>query len=63
MTIQLTTQILLAERDLTAAVPEGRYEAATQAGPRELSARALRASAGFGLRLADRLEQHYRLAA
>ncbi|HSN10977.1 MAG TPA: hypothetical protein VLS51_02570 [Propionibacteriaceae bacterium] len=62
MTVQLTTQILLAERDLPAPVSmEGRFVRA--AGPRWLSAKALRASARFGLRLADRLEQGYRLAA
>lgn len=62
MTVQLTTQILLAERELPAPVAtEGHVVMA--AGPRWLSARALRASARFGLRLADRLEQGYRLAA
>jgi hypothetical protein len=62
MTIQLATQILVAERDLPTPVSiEGRV--VTAAGPRWLSAKALRASARFGLRLADRLEQGYRLAA
>ena len=62
MTVQLTTQILLAERETPApAMTHGRVVLAS--GPRWLSARALRASARLGLRLADRLEQGYRLAA
>jgi hypothetical protein len=63
MTIQLVHQILVAERDVTAVTHEGRFVPATPSGPRLLGVRALRASAGLGLRIADRLEQGYRLAA
>ncbi len=64
MTFQLTNQILVAEHQLAArAVPDGRFVASDHLGPRWLSAKALRASARLGLRLADRLERGYRLAA
>jgi hypothetical protein len=64
MTVQLTTQILVAERQLPAsAVMEGTFVPRVHVGLRWISARVLRASARFGLRLADRLERGYRPAA
>jgi hypothetical protein len=63
MTVQLTTQILVAERQLPSAVMEGTFVPRVHVGLRWISARVLRASARFGLRLADRLERGYRLAA
>ncbi|MBI4899095.1 MAG: hypothetical protein HY829_01310 [Actinobacteria bacterium] len=64
MTVQLTTQILAAERNRPAtAVMEGRFVPTVHVGVRWVSARALRASARLGLRLADRLERDYRMAA
>ncbi len=64
MTIQLTNQILMAERDLRI-VPEpveGRFTPALPV-TRTWSARLIRATAEQSLRLADRLDQGYRLAA
>ncbi len=63
MTIQLTDQILMAERDVRMPQPmAGRF---TPARPvtRTWSARLIRATAEQSLRLADRLDQGYRLAA
>ena len=64
MTIQLTQQILMAERDVRSELAQtgGRF---TPAAPtsRKWSARLIRATAHQSLRLADRLDQGYRLAA
>jgi hypothetical protein len=63
MTIQLTNQIVMAERDVRPLREDlaGRFTPA--AGPtREWSARFIRAIAGQSLRLADRLDPGYRYA-
>jgi hypothetical protein len=63
MTIQLTNQIVLAERDLRPAHEglEGRFTPAAGI-PRERSARVRRTIAGHSLRLADHLDHGYRYA-
>lgn len=64
MTIQLTQQILMAERDVrpVPAHTGGRFTTTARTS-RALSARLIRATAHQSLRLADRLDQGYRLAA
>jgi hypothetical protein len=64
MTIQLTQQILMAERDVRPVfIQEGGRFTPTARTSREWGARLLRATAHQGLRLADRLDQGYGLAA
>ena len=64
MTIQLTDQILVAERDLGAATTahEGRFVPNAQLTLRGLGVRAIRTTAKKSLRLADRLDPCYRYA-
>jgi hypothetical protein len=64
MTIQLTNQIMTAERDLGAATTshEGRFVPAAQFTLRGLGVRAIRTTATKSLRLADRLDPGYRYA-
>jgi hypothetical protein len=64
MTIQLTDQILVAERDLGAATTahEGRFLPNAQLTLRGLGVRAIRTTAKKSLRLADRLDPGYRYA-
>jgi hypothetical protein len=64
MTIQLTDQILIAERDLGAATTahEGRFVPNAQLTLRGLGVRAIRTTAKKSLRLADRLDPGYRYA-
>jgi hypothetical protein len=64
MTIQLTQQILMAEHDVRPLfIQEGGRFTPTARTSREWGARLLRATAHQGLRLADRLDQGYGLAA
>ena len=64
MTISLMHQIQLAERGLTTfdATTDPRFVADAPSGARELGARLLRSTAGFGLKLADRLDPGYTYA-
>jgi hypothetical protein len=64
MTIQLTTQIMTAERDLGAATTthDGRFVPNAQLTLRGLGVRAIRTTAKTSLRLADRLDPGYRFA-
>lgn len=65
MTIQLTQQILMAERDVHTATEgiEGRFTPTARSTTRESSARLIRALAQRTLRLADRIDDSYDLAA
>jgi hypothetical protein len=64
MTIQLTQQILTAERDVRPVLaPTGGRFTPTARTSRAWSARLIRATAQQSLRLADRLDQGYRLGA
>jgi hypothetical protein len=64
MTIQLTNQIMTAERDLDAATTthEGRFVPTAQLTLRGLGVRAIRTTAKTSLKLADRLDPCYRYA-
>ena len=64
MTIQLTNQIMTAERDLGTATTthEGRFVPTAQFTLRGLGVRAIRTTAKKSLRLADRLDPGYRYA-
>jgi hypothetical protein len=64
MTIQLTTQILVAERDLRPVMSnqDARFVPTSPAAIRTWGARLIRASAEFGLRVADRIDPGYRYA-
>lgn len=64
MTLQLTTPIVIAERDLRAATTthEGRFVPTAHTTVRGFGARAIRSSAKLGLRLADRVDPGYRYA-
>jgi hypothetical protein len=61
MTIQLTDQILMAERDVRPVFVTGRFTPAAGT-TREWGARLIRATAQQSLRLADRLDHGYRYA-
>jgi len=64
MTLQLTTQIVVAERDLRAALftQDPRFVPTDRSTIRGIGARAIRSVAGLGLRMADRLDPGYRYA-
>lgn len=66
MTTQLTTQILIAERNLTGAPDIDAAVRLYATGPktslRERFAGAIRSSANGGLRLANRIDPHYQPA-
>ena len=64
MTLSLMHQIQFAERELatTTITADPRFVADAPSGIRELGARLLRSTAGFGLKLADRLDPEYTYA-
>ena len=64
MTFSAITQILTAERDLRPAhsTLDPRFASTDRSTVRGLGARAIRAAAGLGLRMADLLDPGYRYA-